>query len=72
MSQVVCIKPYIMSLTHFDLSSGGLHRSWNVCPPREKGARHPGGFRDGRGKGDEEGYREEHVAAEAMEVRPSF
>ena len=49
--------------------SGRLHRGRDVCSPREKGARYPGGLRDGSGQGDEERHGEEHVPAQALEVR---
>ena len=49
-------------------NAGGVHRSWDVCFERKKGSRDSGRFWDGRGQGNEEGIREEHVVAKTLEV----
>ena len=40
----------------------------HVRPAREASARHPGGFRDGRGQDYAEGLGEEHVHQEALQI----
>jgi hypothetical protein len=45
-----------------------LHRSRHVRPSRAPRARDSGGLRDGRGQDYAEGYREEHVHQEVVQV----
>lgn len=45
-----------------------MHGGRNVCSKGEEGPRNSGRFWDGSSKGHEEGDREEHVIAEALEI----
>lgn len=58
----------IMLIARSVLSTGCVHRSRNVCPEGEKGSRDARRLWDGSGQGNEEGDREEHVLAQALEV----
>lgn len=49
-----------------------MHRSRNVCFEGKKGSCDSGRFRDGRCQGNEEGIREEHVVAKALEIESSY
>lgn len=49
-------------------SAGRVHRSRDVCLEGKKGSCDSGRFRDGGCQGNEEGIREEHVVAKAVEV----
>ena len=49
-----------------------MHRSWDVCIEGEEGSCNTGRFRDGCSQSDEEGYGEEHVLEETLEVETAY